>query len=149
MHSFFLIQFKAARRSRGFTLIEVMVVVAIVAILASIALPAYNDYINRSRARNAGNDLASLSLILENLYQRTLAYPAGDKTAADYISDNGAPAWAGSQEDFFDYSVVVTATEYTLTATGTGSSAGCNLTLTNANVRKITGGKPCGGLATW
>lgn len=149
MYSLFPIELKVPRRSRGFTLIEVMVVVAIVAILASIALPAYNDYINRSRARNAGNDLASLSLILENLYQRTLAYPAGTGTAASYITGNGAPAWAGSQEDFFDYSVVVTAATYTLTATGTGSSAGCNLTLTNANVRTITGGKPCGGLASW
>lgn len=153
MHSLFLIQFKAARRSRGFTLIEVMVVVAIVAILASIALPAYNDYINRSRARNAGNDLASLSLILENLYQRNLAYPtpsgASSGTAAAYITATSAPAWAGSQEDFFDYSVNVNATGYTLTATGTGSSAGCNLTLTNANARTITGGDPCGGLASW
>lgn len=149
MYSLFPIELKVPRRSRGFTLIEMMVVVAIVAILASIALPAYNDYINRSRARNAGNDLASLSLILENLYQRTLAYPAGSGTAAEYISATKAPNWVGSQDDFFEYKVAVTATTYTLTATGTGASAGCDLTLTNANARTITGGKPCGGLASW
>lgn len=141
--------FKSAHRQRGFTLIEVMVVVAIVAILASIALPAYNDYINRSRARNAGNDLASLSLVLENLYQRNLAYPVDAGEADDYILKNKAPAWVGSQSDFFKYDVDATATTYILTATGKGSSSGCDLTLTNANVRTITGGKPCGGLATW
>lgn len=130
-------------------MIEVMVVVAIVAILASIALPAYNDYINRSRARNAGNDLASLSLILENLYQRTLAYPVKSGTAAEYISATKAPNWVGSQDEFFIYKVEATATTYTLTATGKGSSAGCELSLTNANVRKIIGDKPCGGLASW
>lgn len=142
-------RFKSAHRPRGFTLIEVMVVVAIVAILASIALPAYNDYINRSRARNAGNDLASLGLIIENLYQRNLAYPVGSGNADSYITSTSAPAWAGSQSDFFRYSVDVTATGYTLTATGQGSSSGCNLTLTSANARTVTGGDPCGGLASW
>ena len=50
---------------RGHTLIELMIVVAIVAILAAVALPSYSNYIHRSQARTAAADLAALGLALE------------------------------------------------------------------------------------
>ena len=59
----------------GFTLIELMITVVIVAILAAIALPSYQNYIKRTNIKAAQTDLVALSLVFENYYQRNLSYP--------------------------------------------------------------------------
>ena len=69
------------RRARGFTLLELMVVVAIIAILAAIALPAYSRYVLRSKIRLAQSDLLALSANVENFRQRTLSYPPSAEVA--------------------------------------------------------------------
>ena len=141
-------------RHQGFTLIELMVVVAVIAILAAIAVPSYANYVKRSRAKSAGADLAALSLNFENYFQRKLAYPKLETTTTA-ATKTGMPGWAPSQGDFFVYTVTSDASAdssgifYTLTATGSGSMNGCNLVLKNDNTRSIGGGSACGGLASW
>src|SRR5882672_2615511 len=57
------------RGATGFTLIEVMITVAIVAILAAVAIPSYTDYITRSKIQEATTSLLSLRTKLEQYFQ--------------------------------------------------------------------------------
>ncbi|MEO8999435.1 MAG: prepilin-type N-terminal cleavage/methylation domain-containing protein [Rhodanobacter sp.] len=58
----------------GFTLIELMITVAIVAILAAIALPAYTDYITRGKLTEGHNTLAAYRVSMEQYYQDNRNY---------------------------------------------------------------------------
>ena len=61
-------------KTSGFTLIEVMITVAIVAILAAVALPAYGDYVTRGKIPEATNALATMRIQLEQFYQDNRHY---------------------------------------------------------------------------
>ena len=76
------------RAQQGFTLIELMIVVAIIGILAAIALPAYQNYIERGEhARGISEMSAARVIVAENLF-------AGEDDACD-----GAAGNAGAQDD--------------------------------------------------
>ncbi len=64
----------ARHRPRGFTLIELMITVAIVAILAAIALPSYRDYILRGQVVDATNGLAGMRADMERFFQDNRTY---------------------------------------------------------------------------
>jgi type IV pilus assembly protein PilE len=131
----------------GFTLIELMIVLAVIAILAAIALPSYGQYVKKGRAKSATADLVALSLNLENIYQRTLSYPVSSVSTTTEVQTL-ASGWYPSQAEFFTYSVESTATTYEIKATGTGGMADCTLSLTNNNARTVTGDN-CGGMNSW
>lgn len=125
-------------------MIELLMAVAVIAILAAVALPSYTGYIKKSRAKSASADLAALALNMENRYQLQLSYPV---YAANTVASNSVfSAWSPTQASYFAYTMVSTASSYTLTATGKGGSAGCNLTLNNLNTR--TASSAC-GFTTW
>lgn len=61
---------------RGFTLIEVMIVVAIVAILATVAFPAYTDYLRRGQIPEAFTNLSNFQVKMEQYFQDNRKYGA-------------------------------------------------------------------------
>jgi len=129
------VHMNAARNSiaRGFTLIEVMIVVAIVAILAAVALPAYQEYILRGKITEATSTLSELRLRAEKWFGNNRTY-VGFSTATP-----------GTR--YFTYGCVITATTFTCTATGVANEGMGPFvyTITDANVRGTT----ITGLAGW
>lgn len=132
----------------GFTLIELMITVVIVAILAAIALPSYSSYIKKANVKSAQSDLVSLGLVFENYYQRNLSYPSTTYNDTPALS-SAFSQWSPSNNDIFTFSAVSTGTGYTLSATAktTSNLNSCVLTINNSNARTAT--NSCVGGTTW
>lgn len=142
-------------RAAGFTLIEVMIVVAIVAILASVALPAYNDYVRRGAMQEAFTNLAQMRIRLEQYYQDNRRYASAADAANCGIGAAAAltATEAGGTAKYFDYTCEPSdsAQAYLLTATGKGTAAGFTYTLNERGAKATTEfkGEATAGVACW
>lgn len=119
-------------KNRGFTLIELMITVAIVAILASVALPSYRDYVIRGRLSEATSTLADLRVKLEQYYQDNRTYVGA------CVAGTTAPLPNGQ---FFSFSCpTLTATAFTIQADGNAGTSVDSFTfqLNQANTRTTT-----------
>jgi type IV pilus assembly protein PilE len=117
---------------KGFTLIELMVAVVIVAILASLALPAYNDYVIRGKLVEATSALSDGRIKMEQYFQDHLTYDTGDGTTCP------ASIPASSANFSYDCSGLSNA-GYLITATGIGSLSDFSYTINQANTKATTG----------
>lgn len=115
----------------GFTLIEVMVVVAIVAILASVALPSYQDYLRRGNIPEATAGLGQARIAMEQWFQDNRTY-------------EGAACPGNGKH--FNFACNTTPTTFLVTATGTGNLTGFSYTINQDNAR--TSATPWGSGAT-
>lgn len=134
--------------SAGFTLIELMIVVAIVAILAAVAYPSYTSYITKTRRVAAEGCLSEIANYMERYYTTNLAYHKdGGGTANPY----SLPDCASAQRTGADYSYPTpttwTGTTYSITAVPRGAQAArdtkCGTLSLNEAGNRSAGGSGC------
>ncbi len=127
---------KVSVNQNGFTLVELMIVVTIIAILASIAIPAYSDYVTRSKIAEGLSGLSDGRVKLEQFFQDNHTYAgASDPASTDHftyaLSSLGLTAYVitatGVNEmSDFSYSIDQSNTKKTVTLrSGWGSAGDC------------------------
>jgi type IV pilus assembly protein PilE len=124
-------KFMTSNTSRGFTLIEILIVVVIVAIVTAMALPAYQDYVIRSRIMPAIQGLSERQTRMEQCYQ--------DHQKDGYEAAGCTNIGSGEISDFvfsFDEDEPPTKDTFKLKATGKAPTmAGFEYTVNQANTR--------------
>ena len=145
---------KSMKNIKGFTLIEVMIVVAILGIITAIALPSYAEYVRKGKRTDAKVELFKIAQLQESYFVQNLSYAKDLTTGSgglglgasvlseqdEYLltiseaKDSGGGACTGLAAD--------SCASYTLTATAQGSQANdkCkDFTLTNTGVKGRSG----------
>lgn len=107
----------------GFTLIEMLITLAILGIVSAIAIPAYNGYIKTAKMTEAKNNLAALRLAQEENFLENNSYFFGNDTAAVALNSNGLWAPTNGDNGQINFNYVVTASSG-WTAKATGDRAG-------------------------
>jgi len=129
-------------RSKGFTLIELMIVVTIVAILSAIAYPSYRNYVIRGQLVDATQGLSAVRANMERYYQDNRSYIAGPTAPPCGTAPAVAPIVAGN----FTITCVAGAAPDVFTATAIGNggtnAAGFTFTVDQNDVQTTTVAPP-------
>jgi type IV pilus assembly protein PilE len=141
------------QHKKGFTLLELMITVAVIAILAGIALPSYNDYVLRSKFSEATGNLADLRVKMEQYYADNRRYSTDAAGGTCGIPGGNAPAAADVR--YFTYVCASTNPngvgdqQFVLTANGVAAQGlgGISFTVNHANTKAtvVTGGSDMAG----
>lgn len=125
------------KTQNGFTLIELMIVVAVMGVLMAIALPNYTDYVVRGKIPDATSVLSNKRVQMEQYFQDNRTYVGAPACTADTTTST-----------VFDFSCSVgpTTTAFTLDATGKSSMSAFNYTIDQSGEKtsNITAAAPSG-----
>ena len=123
--------------ARGFTIMELLIAMAIVAILAAVALPNYTNYVQRGKIAEATANLATMRVLMEQYFLDNRSYVDG-------------PCTSPGASTYFTYACTpaATATAYTMVATGVAGQgmAGFAYSIDQANNRRTTAFPGAAGL---
>jgi type IV pilus assembly protein PilE len=125
------------KNSRGFTLVELMIVIAIIGILAAVGYPSYTSFVKKGNRADAIDSLLALAGRMEELYMNTDSYA----TATVNVEGTGTVGSNQTSDGLYTLSIpVATAFAYTITATPVGSDPECTtLTLNQLGQKGATG----------
>jgi type IV pilus assembly protein PilE len=138
---------KLSSANRGFTLIELMITVAIIGILASIAIPSYTEYIKRGKRADAKVALQQLGQYMQRFYAANDRYNK-DRSDTNIVIPTAlqfTPQGADVTSGFYNYDTTnssITAQEFTLRMTpinGMASDKCGAFTLTNLGIKGVVG----------
>lgn len=131
---------------RGFSLIELMIVVAIVGVLGAIAMPAYNNYVLRGKRAEGRNALMDLAARQERFYSDNNQYtPTLGAGGLNYAEPGSCGAVAGDNTETCRYAITISNVTgsrqgFLITAAPVAADPECgSLTLNNTGTRGITG----------
>lgn len=130
------------KRGQGFTLIELMIVVAILGILSAIAVPSYNEYIRRGHRADARAGLLQAQQWLERAATAQGVYPTTLPNTYQWLKSDGTPD--PTKRYTIGFQAGNTNAAFTLVATrkaGPQATDRCgNFTLTNTGIRGVAAG---------
>jgi len=131
-------------RTKGFTLIELMIVVAIVGLLAAIAYPSYQEYIARARRADAKTVLLENAQFLERFYTQNGTYAGANLPFVESPKDGATK--------FYDLAFVArTATSFEIQAEPKNAQSGdrCGRLIVNQSNQKSVAGAELDGVTCW
>lgn len=141
---------RKVNKQQGFTLIEVMITVGIVAILAAVAIPSYVKQVQKGKRSDAKVELLRIAQLQESYFVQNLSYAQDLTTGSGGL---GLGASVESEQGEYDITLAkgpgscdgtstAPCTSYTITATPNGGQANdaecANFTLTNTGVKDVS-----------